>query len=210
MQYVKSARNVEGELLILVREIGGLRIVLDTLKNVLDRGNQLHNMNLQLTQGSGSSGASTLVNTNNGSNGNADDLNEPYLLPTLRKLCEMGKVFDECEEKLKKLAHDIAPPKASEHRTKKEALIRALRWPMKESSMRRILEDISQYITFFSLALSLDETYVLFLLVVEVRANGQQCRNVILDIHKITKDTHRTVKNIQSVQESETKSELTI
>ena len=71
----------------------------------------------------------------------------------------MGKVFDECEEKLKKLANDIAPPKAIEHRTKKEALIRALKWPMKESSMRRVLEDISNYITFFSLALSLDETY---------------------------------------------------
>ncbi|EEA19856.1 hypothetical protein TMatcc_009997 [Talaromyces marneffei ATCC 18224] len=181
MQYVKSAKNVEGELLILVREIGGLKIVLDTLKHVLDRGKELHDRNLQL-QGSGSSSASTSANTNNGVDGDAYDLNDPYLLPTLRKLCEMGKVFDECEEKLKKLANDIAPPRAFEHRTKKEALIRALRWPMKESSMRRTLEDISHYITFFSLALSLDET--------------------------ITKDTHRTVKNIQSVQESETKKHL--
>ena len=174
MQYVKSAKNIEGELLILVREIGGLKIVLDTLKRTLDRGKLLHNATPQL-QGNGLSNASsTLVNTNNDNNGNADNLDDPYLLPTLRKLCEMGKVFDECKEKLRKLANDIAPPKAVEHRTKKEALIRALKWPLKESSMRRVLDDISNYITFFSLALSLDETYVLFSPCrhFEVRANG--------------------------------------
>lgn len=161
MQYVKSAKNVEGELLVLVREIGGLKIVLDTIKRTLDRGKQLHNTTLQLQGNVLSNSSSTLVSTSNDNNGNADDLDDPYLLPTLRKLCEMGKVFDECKEKLRKLANDIAPPKALQHRTKKEALIRALKWPMKESSMRRVLDDISNYITFFSLALSLDETYFL-------------------------------------------------
>lgn len=173
MQYVKSAKNVEGEILILVREIGGLKIVLDTLERTLDRGKLLHDTSLQLQENGPSNASSTcttLINTNNDSN--ADDLNDPYLLPTFRKLCEMGKIFDECNEKLKKLANDIAPPKAIEHQTKKDALIRALRWPLKESSMRRVLNDISNYITFFSLALSLDETYVTFThCIAEVRSN---------------------------------------
>ncbi|KAF3385972.1 Ankyrin repeat and KH domain-containing protein 1 [Talaromyces pinophilus] len=190
MQYVKSAKNVEGEAMILVREVGGLKIVLETLKRTLDRGKLLHNATPRL-QGNGlSNSSSTLVNTNNDNNGNADDLDDPYLLPTLRKVCEMDKMFDECKEKLSKLANDIAPWKALEHRTTKEALIRALKWPLKESSMRKVLDDISNYITYFSLALSLDET------------------NATLDILQITKDTNRVVKTIQSVQESEAKNKL--
>lgn len=155
MAYIRSAKNVEGELLRLVREIGGLRIVLHTLKSVLKRAKQLPKEHIQVEDGD-TSDDSILQRDDNG-----QEVEDPYLLPTLRRMCELKSVFDECRDKLKKLADDIKPPKAFQHRTKTETLIRALKWPMKESSMRSILEDINNYITLFSLALSFDTAYVL-------------------------------------------------
>jgi hypothetical protein len=145
MQYVRSAKNAKAELLRLVQELGGLQIVLTTLKQLTERG----------TDSSQSEG---------GLQSTASE--DPYLLPTLRKLCGLEHVFQECLRKLKQLERDITPQldASTSPLTKKEAIIRALRWPIKEVYMKSIMDDINEYITLFSLALTLDETYVTYAL----------------------------------------------
>jgi hypothetical protein len=141
MQYVRSAKNAKAELLRLVQELGGLQIVLTTLKQLTERG----------TDPSAAS-------------------EDPYLLPTLRKLCDLEYVFQECLRKLKQLERDIAPQldNSTLPLSKKEAIIRVLKWPIKEAYMKSIMDEINEYITLFSLALTLDETYVTYALSFEL------------------------------------------
>jgi hypothetical protein len=139
MQYVRSAKNAKAELLRLVQELGGLQIVLTTLKKLTDQG-----ANSSQNEGGLQSTASE----------------DQSLFPTLRKLCDLEYVFQECLRKLEQLERDIAPQlnNSTSPVSKKEAIIRALRWPLKEAYMKSIMDDINEYITLFSLALTLDET----------------------------------------------------
>lgn len=138
MQYVRSAKNAKIELLRLIQELGGLQIVLTTLKELTERERSLVEDEKGLLSTSG----------------------ERYILPTLGRLCKLEYVFEECLRKLRQLERDITPPINEFSPSKKEAIIRALRWPIKEAYMRSILDDINRFITLFSLALTLDETYV--------------------------------------------------
>lgn len=133
MQYVRSAKNTKSLILSLVQELGGLQIVLTTLRDLTDRD--------YCEPG----------------DTDAESVDKTYLLPTLRKLVELEHVFKECLDKLEQLERDIAPT-SKQHLTKKEAFFRALNWPIKEAYMKNIMRDISEYISLFSLALTLDET----------------------------------------------------
>ncbi|KAL1962468.1 hypothetical protein VTN77DRAFT_9669 [Rasamsonia byssochlamydoides] len=165
MKYVRSAKNAKTELLRLVQELGGLQIVLTTLKELIEQ-------------------SSNLVEDEKGLLSTSED---QYLFPTLRRLCGLEYVFEECLRKLKQLERDITPPTVDLSLSKKEAIIHALRWPIKEAYMRSILDDISQYITLFSLALTLDET------------------NAVLDIRDTTLATYSTVQSLKALQDDEKK-----
>jgi hypothetical protein len=135
MQYIKSAKNTNKLILQLVQEIGGLQIVLRTLKELAQRGTHV----LQ--------------------NGEDEDAEETsYLLPTVHKICQLEHVFEECLRKLEQLERDIVPS-SQVNLTKKQSFFRALHWPLKEAYMKNIMDDINHYIALFSLALTLDETY---------------------------------------------------
>lgn len=130
MRYIKSARNVNEEALRIIREVGGLKIVLNTIEQVLDRGKQLQEARDGDSPGSKEGGTEDTTSlsqpTPTTTTGTKDEREDPYLLLTLRNICELKDLFDECKNKLEKLANEIEPPKPAEECTKKKALKRAL------------------------------------------------------------------------------------
>lgn len=137
MQYIKSAKNAKTVILRLVEELGGLQIVLGSLEELTQRGSHI-------LQGKKI-------------DGDEEWDEKSYLLPTLRKVCQLEHVFKECLRKLEQLERDIVPS-SQLNLNKKESFFRTLHWPLKEAYMRGIMDDINHYMSLFSLALTLDET----------------------------------------------------
>lgn len=160
MQYIKSARNVNEEVLMLVREIGGLKIVLDTIEQILNRGKQsqeARDRDSSTFKEGGTDDTTSLSQPTPRTCTLEDEHEDPYLLSTLQKICALKPLFDECKSKLEKLGNEIESLEPDEEYTKKEALKRALGWPLKESSFQSTVNNISHYIRTFSVALSLEE-----------------------------------------------------
>lgn len=160
MRYIKSARNVNEEALRLIREVGGLKIILDTIEQVLSRGKELqeaHDGDFSAFKEGGIEGTTSLSQPTPNNTAAKDEHEDSYLLPTLKRICALKDLFDECKSKLEKLANEIEPPQPAEECTKKEALKRALGWPLKERSFQSTFSSIGHYIRTFSVALSLEE-----------------------------------------------------
>ncbi|KAH8689939.1 ankyrin repeat-containing domain protein [Talaromyces proteolyticus] len=162
MQYVRSAKNSKTLILGLVQRLGGLQIVLATLEELTKR------------------------DSTEASDNNVDSIGKECFLPTLHRIRDMEDLFKECLQKLEQLETDISPPK-HQNLSKREALLKALHWPIKEAYMKKIMEDITEYISLFSFALTLDET------------------NNVLDIRQKTTETNTLVRSLHEQKREEIK-----
>lgn len=138
-QYIRSCKNAQSELLQLVREVGGLHMVLITLKN--------------------------LAKQENLPSGTDPRRPPPYLsehesiFPTLLQLCGPNGVLQACHEELARLEKKIASPIHAKDnmKTRKATVVHTLTWPFKAEDSRKILAEISRYMNTFTLALTVDE-----------------------------------------------------
>jgi Fungal N-terminal domain of STAND proteins len=139
MQYIRSAKESRREALGLLREIGALQIILSTLENV----------------------ATTEWNSNKRDLANLpSDIKGHPQIPVLQNLYRLRNVLVDCREKLEQVQRDLGQYRdgQSTSHPKRDAIIRSLKWPFKDGHMKNIMNDLSRYVSVFSLALSLDET----------------------------------------------------
>lgn len=139
LKYIQMSRNAHSEPLQVVREIGGLHMILTTLKQLVEREEH--------PPGSGTRPLPY-------------DSQDHTLFPILKRLCQPGEVLDSCYVKLKKLEEDMARPLKITSRpgSRRDTVLHTLTWPFKDGQIKKVLADINRFITVFSLALSADTT----------------------------------------------------
>lgn len=107
IKYIKSARNVYEEALRLLKEVGCLKIVLNAIEQVLQRGRELQETGYGSSSGAeaGGSAVTTSLPQLTPTTDTEDEHEDPYLLPTLRKIYQLKELFDECKNKMEKLGN---------------------------------------------------------------------------------------------------------
>lgn len=117
-------------------ELPRLRAGLEALRNVLEK---LEHLARQAESGNPTAGTQ---------------------LPTLKLLCGCDGLLQSCYEVVKRLDQRLKLPDWS-HRfgPKRKALVKALRWPMKEAETKKTIEILDGFRGILELALVADQTY---------------------------------------------------
>lgn len=144
-KYIRLCKDARHDPLRLFREIGGLYMILTTLKNMAERKETSENEPHSPPPYQG------------------EDVS---LFPTLQQLCQLHDVLEACHHRLEKLEKELSVPfhSTSKLRTRAGIIIHTLTWPLKEGELRKVLSEIHQFINIFTLALTIDETSVQYFL----------------------------------------------